>query len=65
VSHDISKLNPIHQQMYKEFISSPYTPNEVPDELYNVYLKLSKIAKKDWGKQSTVDAIQVVDENIK
>lgn len=56
--HDITKLDPIHQKMYQEFISSEYTPNEVPDELYNVYLELSKIPKKDWGKQSTRDTIQ-------
>lgn len=58
MKHDISKLDPIHQQMYKEFVSSEFTPNEVPDELYNAYLKLSKIPKKDWGKQSTRDTIQ-------
>lgn len=56
--HDITKLHPIHQKMYQEFISSEYTPNEVPDELYDTYLKLSKIPKKDWGKQSTRDTIQ-------
>lgn len=48
----------MHQKMYLEFISSEYTPNEVPDELYNVYLELSKIPKKDWNKQSTRDTIQ-------
>jgi len=56
--HDITKLHPMHQKMYLEFISSEYTPNEVPDELYNVYLELSKIPKKDWNKQSTRDTIQ-------
>lgn len=57
MKHDISKLDPIHQQMYKEFVSSEFTPNEVPDELYNAYLKLSKIPKKDWGKQETIEKI--------
>ena len=56
--HDISKLHPIHQKMYREFVSSEFTPNEVPDELYNVWLKLSEIPKKDWGKESTKHALQ-------
>lgn len=58
MKHDISKLDPIHQKMYQEFISSEFTPNEVPDELYNVWLTLAGIPEKDWGKQSTIDAIQ-------
>jgi hypothetical protein len=58
MKHDISKLHPIHQRMYKEFVSSEYTPNEVPDELYEAYLKLSKIPKKDWNKQSTKDKLK-------
>lgn len=50
--------------MYHEFVSSIYTPNEVPDELYNVWLKLSEIPKKDWGKESTREKIiPVIDEN--
>lgn len=57
MKHDISKLHPIHQQAYQEFVSSEFTPNEVPDELYNAYLKLSKIPKKDWGKQETIEKI--------
>lgn len=40
--HDISKLHPIHQQMYRDFVSNEYTPNIVPDSLYQYYLKLSK-----------------------
>lgn len=56
--HDITKLDPIHQKMYKEFVSSEFTPNEVPDELYNAYLKLSKIPKKDWGTAETIDKLK-------
>lgn len=66
--HDITKLKPVHQKMYQEFVSSQYTPNEVPDELYNVWLTLSVIPEKDWGKPSTQEAVEasrVVDENIK
>lgn len=43
--------------MYQEFVSSEFTPNEVPDELYNVWLVLSEIPKKDWGEESTKQAI--------
>ena len=67
MKHDISKLHPIHQKAYQEFVSSEYTPNEVPDELYNVWLTLSEIPQKDWGKASTQEAVEasrVVDENI-
>lgn len=67
MKHDISKLHPIHQRAYQEFVSSEYTPNEVPDELYNVWLTLSEIPEKDWGKPSTQEAVEasrVVDENI-
>lgn len=67
MKHDITKLDPIHQKSYQEFVSSEYTPNEVPDELYNVWLTLSEIPEKDWGKASTQEAIEasrVVDENI-
>lgn len=60
--HDITKLDPIHQKMYQEFVSSEYTPNEVPDQLYKVYLELSKIPKKDWNKQSTIDKLEQVDK---
>lgn len=56
--HDITKLKPVHQKMYQEFVSSEYTPNEVPDELYNVWLTLSEIPEKDWGKASTQEAIE-------
>lgn len=68
MEHDITKLKPVHQKMYQEFVSSEYTPNEVPDELYNVWLTLSEIPEKDWGKVSTQEAVKasrVVDENIK
>ena len=56
--HDVSKLHPIHQRMYNEFVSSEYTPNEVPDELYNLWLTLADIPEKDWGKPSTQEAVE-------
>lgn len=61
--HDISKLHPIHQKTYQEFVSSEFTPNEVPDELYQTWLTLSEIPKKDWGKTSTIDKVQEAVEN--
>lgn len=66
MEHDISKLHPIHQKSYAEFVASKVTPNQVPDRLYSLWLTLADIPEKDWGKQSTQDAInEVVDENIK
>lgn len=44
--------------MYQEFVSSEYTPDEVPDELYNTYLALADIPKKDWGKPSTLEVVR-------
>lgn len=49
--------------MYHEFITSEYTPNEVPDELYNLWLTLSEIPKKDWGSESTKEKVQEAVEN--
>lgn len=60
MKHDISKLHPIHQKTYQEFVSSEFTPNEVPDELYNVWLTLSDIPEKDWGKPTTLEQIQTI-----
>ena len=50
--------------MYQEFVSSEYTPNEVPDELYNVWLTLSDIPKKDWGKPETIGAVQEATDGL-
>lgn len=49
--HDISKLHPIHQQTYKEFVESKHTPNEVPDELYELWLDLNETVPDIIGKQ--------------
>lgn len=65
MEHDISKLHPIHQKAYQEWVGEPLLKGSpVPDELYAVWLELSTIPKKDWGKESTIEAIQAVDENI-
>lgn len=58
MKHDLSKLHPIHQRTYREFVSSIYTPDKVPDELYEIWLKLSKIPKKDWGKPETIEKLK-------
>lgn len=62
--HDISKLHPIHQKMYREFVSSEFTSNEVPDSLYQLWLTLSNIPKKDWGKAETLDKVQEAVDNL-
>lgn len=66
--HDISKLNSIHQKTYIEWQSQPLLNGAaVPEELYQLWLTLSEIPQKDWGKPSTQEAIEarVVDENTK
>jgi hypothetical protein len=51
MKHDISKLHPIHQKTYREFVESTFTPNEVPDELYNLWLDLNETVPDIIGKQ--------------
>lgn len=61
--HDLTKLHPIHQKTYKEFVSSIYTPNVVPDELYTFWVELNKHPQKDWGKQSVIDKARKIVDN--
>lgn len=58
MKHDITKLHPIHQKTYKEFVSSEFTPNEVPDKLYNLWVELNKHPQKDWNKESVIESIK-------
>lgn len=58
---DISKLLPEHQNIMQDFISDKFGvgyTEEYKQKMYNIYLALAKIPQKDWGKQSTIDAIQ-------
>ena len=50
--------------MYREFVSSEFTSNEVPDSLYQLWLTLSNIPKKDWGKAETLDKVQEAVDNL-
>lgn len=50
MKHDLSKLHPIHKKMYMEFVTSEYTPNEVPNELYEYYLDLNETVPDIIGK---------------
>lgn len=49
MKHDLSKLHPIHQDLYKQFQESEYTPN-VPDELYEYWLDLNNTVPDIIGK---------------
>lgn len=40
--HDLDKLHPTQRKLYEEFVTSDYTPNKVPDELYLHYLDVSE-----------------------
>ena len=51
MNHDLSKLHPIHQQAYNEFVRSRHTPDIVPDELYAVWLDLNETVPDIIGKQ--------------
>lgn len=41
MGHDLSKLHPVMRQHYEDFLRSDFTPNAVPDELYEFYLDVS------------------------
>lgn len=56
--HDISKLHPIHQKIYQEFVSSEHTPNEVPDELYEYWLSVADAVDDENTKQTNSGMIQ-------
>lgn len=58
MKHDITKLDPIHQKNYLEYTNSRYYDKKVADELYGVYLELSKIPKEDWGKPETTEKLK-------
>lgn len=61
---DISKLLPEHQNIMQDFISDKFGvgyTEEYKQKMYNIYLALADIPEKDWGKQSTVDALQEID----
>ena len=58
---DISKLLPEHQNIMQDFISDKFGvgyTEEYKQKMYNIYLALADIPKKDWDKQSTIEAIQ-------
>jgi len=62
---DISKPLPEHQNIMQDFISDKFGvgyTEEYKQKMYNIYLALADIPKKDWGKQSTLDKVQVIDE---
>ena len=63
MEHDITKLHPIHQKAYKEWLGQPILGGApVPDEMYNVWLTLASIPQKNWGKQSTRDAVSTAND---
>ena len=50
MKHDLSKLHPIHRELYQQFQESQHTP-DVSDELYNFYVELNQEVPDIIGKQ--------------
>jgi len=60
---DIEKLHPDHRQPMTDVLAMRgYTQmtDEKIEQIYNVYLELNKIPKKDWDKQSTRDKLKEI-----
>lgn len=63
---DISKLLPEHQEIMRDFIADKFGigyTEEHKQQMYNIYLALVDIPKKDWNKESTKQAVQDASEN--
>jgi len=57
---DLSKLHPDHQQIMQSVLSDEFGvgyTEEQKQKIYDSYLVLNKIPKKDWGKQSTIESL--------
>lgn len=57
---DISQLLPEHQELMKNAIHLGIIDKPGLEKIYNAYLELSKIPKKDWDKQSTRDKLKEI-----
>lgn len=58
MDYDLTKLHPDHRRVFEGLTPDAYISQEVIDKLYLVYVELNSIPKKDWGKQSTKQALQ-------
>lgn len=56
--YDLTKIHPDHRSVFESLTPDAYITQEVIDKLYLVYVELNSIPKKDWGKQSTQDAVE-------
>jgi len=59
---DLTKIHKDHREIVESIISDEfgvgYTDKQ-KQQVYDTYLKLSAIPKKDWNKQSTVETLNV------
>lgn len=71
MEYDLTKLHPDHRKVFETLTPDAYIAQEVIDKMYVAYVELNNIPKRDWNKQSTIEAIQeavqarVIDENTK
>lgn len=64
--YDLTKISSEHREVMASLVPNAYLTQETIDKIYEVYVALADIPKKDWDKPETIEAVQqVVDENIK
>lgn len=62
---DLSKLRPEHREIVSDFINDKFGvgyTQEAKEKMYNIYLALADIPKKDWNKPSAKVEIEKVVE---
>ena len=53
---DLSKIHKDHREAMQEFVDDKYGvgyTDEIKQQMYDMYVKLNKIPKKDWNKLHT------------
>lgn len=60
MDYDLTKLHPDHRRVFEGLTPDAYISQEVIDKMYVAYVELNTIPKRDWNKQSTIEAVQEV-----
>jgi len=59
--YDLDNIHPDHQPAFKDVLSMrAYSglSDEQIQHIYNIYIEMNKIPKKDWNKPETVEVIK-------
>jgi hypothetical protein len=61
--YDLAQIHEDHREVFKDVLAMrAYSglSDEQIDYIYNIYVELKKIPKKDWGKKSTRNTIESI-----